>query len=165
MLAARTGKVPSHRRLLPFSDSPTRTSQYSDLLAPGDDRDKFRLELDAERLVALAGVAREVAAVTTAGSSNASGSTGRGTTVDAVVTVTAAATWSVACGARTSAQRHIELDWLRLTFSRVAFQLAQVKVYAAVTGGTYKESLCGGVWSGFQQENGPSGGKGGGGWP
>ena len=64
MLAEGTGKAPSHRRLFDFSDSPTRTPQLTQywLTTPGDERNKPRLELDAERLVPLAGV-------TTAGSS------------------------------------------------------------------------------------------------
>ncbi|CAH0367039.1 unnamed protein product [Pelagomonas calceolata] len=61
MLAEGTGKASSHRRLLSFSDSPTRSPQLTQdwLTTPGDERNKTRLELDAERLVPLAGVARE----------------------------------------------------------------------------------------------------------
>ena len=61
MLAEGPGRAPSHRRLFYFSDTPTRTSPLTQnwLTTPGDERNKTRLELDAERLVPLAGVARE----------------------------------------------------------------------------------------------------------
>ena len=60
MLAEGPGRAPSHRQLVSFLDSPTRTSELTQywLTTPGDER-KTRLELDAERLVPLAGVARE----------------------------------------------------------------------------------------------------------